>query len=85
MAVKKKKSARQWGPEGPHDVRTSEWSKEWMAFFAAFGGPKEAAAELCVSYQTLWRIGVRGDAANGTLTKLVRVLSGMRGLKKSPL
>jgi hypothetical protein len=79
-----KKKTKTWGPEGPRDIRTSEWSNEWTEFLAAYGGPRETAKVLGVSYQLLWRVGVRGDEASQVVTNFVRMLSAMKGLK-SPL
>lgn len=48
----------------PKEVRSGEWSAEWLACFAKTeNSPQAFAKAVGVSYQTLWRVGIQGEPA----------------------
>jgi hypothetical protein len=66
----------------PKKARSEEWSKEWTALTARYGGPRHFAEEtLGISYQSLWRYAVRGDDVPAVVANFIRLLAAMQSLK----
>lgn len=63
------------------DIRSNEWSKEWVILIEAYGGPQTLAETIGVHYQSLWRYGVKGDPPPKVFVNFVRVLAATKGLK----
>ncbi len=66
----------------PTKSRSEEWPKEWADLAERYGGPRRFAEEVIgISYQSLWRYALRGDAVPAVVGNFVRVLAATQSLK----
>lgn len=63
-------------------VRTEEWPAEWVAVFAKFDGePAKFAAAAELTYQTIWRLGIKGEAPGFESRVKIRQTCALHDLK----
>ena len=66
-------------------ARSDAWSDEWLAIFKTTEGrPETFATTVGLSYQTIWRVGVKGETAGFKTAFLVRQWCANHNLK-SPI
>jgi hypothetical protein len=65
--------------EALRGARSDDWSPEWLALFAVYGGPRKFSDTLGVNYQTVWRYK-SGDVPESKKL-LIAMLAAHKGLK----
>jgi hypothetical protein len=65
---------------GIHGNRGTVWPEAWAKLAEAYGGNYKLAAEVGVSYNTLYRWAVNGDVVPPSSAKLLAIMAGAKGI-----
>lgn len=86
MASKKKRAAKKSNPTfrgegGAFGNRGTAFTAEWLALAGAYGGVTSLANAIGVSYSTLHRWAVNGDAVPEAKWRWVSMMAATKGLE----